>query len=251
MEPNVNVIKGKTIICTYPPSGNDELTMALNTLGATILWLPMIEVEPIQPESPIATEQVDWFVFTSKNGVRAFFDNKQELTSHQKIAVLGESTARELANYNQSATFVGSGTSGEQFAKELASVIQKGEEVLLLLGNLAPNTLQTELQSITNIHRVNVYQTSLPKSIDKSVLERVKTGNYDALIVTSPSAIKNLAAQIGDTSKKLKIISIGTTTTNAMIKLGIEPLATANEQSYKGLAIATIQYFEQTHLPKP
>jgi uroporphyrinogen-III synthase len=243
-------LAGKTIICTFPPTNNSEFMDAIAPTGIKTVWLPTIEVISIPFLTPQPLEQYHWLVFTSKNGVKAFFETTQPLP-HQQIAVLGSSAAKALTNHGFKAAFVGSGTSGMTFADELEHVIAPNQNVLMLLGNLAPNAIGDKLRNIANIDRVDVYETAMPNQIDASTLELVKTQAYDVMLVASPSSIDNLATLLGTPLPALKAIAIGVTTATAMRKLGIEPIAVSAEQTYLGLAQTAIDYLsgQSTHHP--
>ncbi|MGD9929397.1 MAG: uroporphyrinogen-III synthase [Mangrovibacterium sp.] len=240
--PDTDILQGKIIICTYPKRDTDDFFEIVSQLGAEVHYLPMIEVSPFLFQLPKEIGFYQWLVFTSKNGVSAFLQ-EQKPTASNKLAALGEMTAAELLKNSCVADFVGSGKSGADFAEELSGTIPPGESVLLVLGNLAPDTLQHKLSANHPVDRVDVYQTSVPESIDQNLLKRIEDDAYDLLIVSSPSAIKNLYATLQRNKSGLRLISIGKTTTAAMRELGLEPLATAHETSYKALAEITIDYF--------
>lgn len=235
---------GKTIIPTFPKPETDDFSAELEPRGATVAWMPMIEVKSVPFDLSLKPDDYQWLVFTSKNGVKFFFSAKPVSTT-AKIAALGSATADELKKHGSTATFTGSGATGSAFANELLSVIQPNEKVLMVLGSLAPDMIADRLRTIAHVDRIDVYATTMPDLIDSQTLAKVKAGQYDALAVSSPSAIKNLATALGNNASPIKAICIGETTSAAMRELGIEPLATATEQSYKGLAEAVINYFEQ------
>ncbi|MCW0482082.1 uroporphyrinogen-III synthase [Gaoshiqia sediminis] len=242
--PDTDILQGKIIICTYPKKDPDDFFEIISQLGAEVYYLPMIEVSPSLFQLQKEIGSYHWLVFTSKNGVSAFLQ-EQKPTNSNKMAALGEITAAELLKNGYVADFVGSGKSGADFAEELSGTIPPGNSVLLVLGNLAPDTLQRKLSANHPVDRVNVYQTIEPENIDENLLKQIEDDAYDLLIVSSPSAIKNLYATLKRNKTGLRLISIGKTTTTAMSELGLNPLVTAAESSYKALAEATISYFKK------
>ncbi|WP_423127112.1 uroporphyrinogen-III synthase [Gaoshiqia sp. Z1-71] len=235
-----NILDGKIIICTYPQKTPDDFYDIISNLGAEIRYLPMIEVKALSVQLPKAISAYQWLVFTSKNAVSAFFSQYMPVREN-RIAVLGEGTAKELDAFGLKADFIGSGQSAVDFVSELAAVISPGETMLLALGTLAPDTLQQRLSGQYPVDRVNVYQTVMPATVDPELFEQIEQDRYDWLVVTSPSAIKNLHACLKKTSSDLRIISIGETTTAAIRELNLEPLATAATPGYRGLAEKTIE----------
>ncbi len=236
-------LKGKTIISTYPKKIPDVLADSLESLGAKVLSLPMIQISPIPFSLEKNIEQYNWIVFTSKNAIPPFF-KKIQLSNQNKIAVIGKGTADELSKHEYQASFIGSGKSGEDFAEELVQLVPEGESILLVLGQLAPNTIQQKLSSKNSVDRIDVYNTEMPDSIQSEHLQRIEKDDYDLIIVSSPSAIINLSSALKNGVKELRLISIGKTTSAAIRKLGIEPLAEAKESSYQGLADITIEYLK-------
>jgi len=238
-----NKIHGKLIICTYPQPEPDEFSVPLENAGAKVLFMPAIEIRPLACRLPKQLSDYNWLVFTSKNGIRSFF-NQYALKAANKIAVLGEATGRELDSFNLKADYTGTGRTGADFGNELKKVILPGQSVLLILGELAPDTILQELQATNSVDRINIYQTVAPDNFDPECVELIESDSYDLMMISSPSAIKNLYLAFREKISQWRVISIGKTTTAACRNLGIEPLTTAKYSSYRGLAETTIEYLQ-------
>ncbi len=238
-----NKINGKIIICTYPQPEEDDASVLLKQAGATVHFMPAIEIRPLTCKLTQELANYNWLVFTSKNGIRCFCEQHAP-NSTNKIAVLGEATGQELSRFNLSADYVGRGRTGADFAEELKSVIATDETVLLVLGELAPDTIQQQLQATNLVDRVNAYQTVMPNLFPAECVELIESNTYDLMLVSSPSAIKNLYLAFHAKISQWRVISIGKTTSAACRNLGIEPLATATESTYKGMAETTIDYLQ-------
>ena len=236
-----DILKDKIIICTYPKKEHDELAEILTAHGAKVISMPLIETSPLPFQLQHRLTEFDWLIFTSKNAVEPFVKEFHSFTN--KVAALGEKTTEKLRQHHIEVKFTGSGKSATDFGNELLSILKKGEKALLVLGNLAPDTLKEILADQISVERVNVYQTTAAKLVDQGHLERIQTGQYDALIMTSPSAYQELKMKLNRPFSALQIISIGKTTTAAIQKDEVEPLATSSDASYKGLAATTIEYF--------
>ncbi len=237
------ILKGKTIICTYPENEHDESAELLIKAGALVLSMPMIAVEPIPFHLKNNPEHYDWLVFTSKNAVSPFF-SRYPLTGSQKVAALGPGTAAELTKQNCRVDFTGKGKSAIHFAREIRQIIVPGEKILLVLGTMAPDTLERTLSESYTAERINVYQTIMPAYIDPDLVQRVENDRYDIILVSSPSAFFNLFSILQGNKKNLRIISIGETTTAAIRKFNIEPVTTAPNPGYKDLAETAVNYFK-------
>ena len=251
-------LQDKIIISTRAIETTDTLPELLQTLGAKVISLPMIEILPLSPE-PDELEffrdnwKFDWIFFTSKNGVANFFKQlidikgDTELGETVKKAVIGSKTAAELEYYGYAADFISEGNTSEEMLEQFYHMYHpKNQKILLALGNLSDNTLMNRLKTENEVRRVNVYQTVRPQTADKAILESIQKDAYDLLVATSPSTFQNLCYFLeNNTIKKLKMASIGSTTTKAIQDAGIEPLITAKTSNVEGLCEAIIDYFKK------
>lgn len=249
---------GKVFISTRAIETGDTLPDLLSAQGATLLSLPMIEINPsaLKPEDSNKfklLESYDWLFFTSRNGVAHFFKQLiditggSELPAALKVAAVGTKTASELEYYGYSPTFTGKEHGSAELADEFIHAYQPlSQKILLSLGNLADDTLKSRLGVGNQVDRMNVYETSQPRSADPMVIKQITDGAYDLILFTSPSTFNHFASFV-DTSLlgNLKIGSIGTTTSKAIREAGYEPLMTAKMSSTEGLTEAILQYYQQ------
>ncbi len=236
------VLEGKVIICTFPNNGDDEFSEIMHEAGAEIYAMPMICIKSIPFVMPHETNYYDWLVFTSKNAVGPFSKSLKE-KGRYRVAAIGQSTANKIEQAGVQVHFTGSGKSGESFAEELLTVIREGSKILFVSGTKAPDKLQQILNKKYITDRVNVYGTEISPSVDSNIIQRINNDQYDLVVVTSPSGIEHLMPYFSQNREKLRLASIGQTTTSAIRRFNIEPVLTAAESSYKGLAKTIIDYF--------
>src|SRR5262249_9542521 len=100
-------LAGRVVLVTRPRHQALAFPERLEACGAEVLAVPPVVLEP--PDDPAALERAvadagsyDWIVFTSTNGVRAFFDrlaaqrrDVRELAG-VRLAAIGTETARAL-----------------------------------------------------------------------------------------------------------------------------------------------------------
>lgn len=250
-------LKGKRIISTRPLEISDDLPNILKDCGAEVIALPMIELLSsvlTEDERYSLTNLADynWVFFTSKGGVSSFFKQLIEvngdttLPKQLQIAVIGEKTALELEYYGYKASFISSGNNSEEFITEFKSTLDlKNQNLLFILGNLANDYLIDQMKQGNNVKRINTYQNNCPSKIDSSILNYLKTNEYDLIVFTSPSTFNNLIKFIDhDVLKTLKIASIGSTTSKAITNAGLKPLLTARQSSTDGLKAAILDYYK-------
>ena len=94
---------GRTVVVTRAREQASELRERLAALGATVLELPAIRIEPVDFVLPDLAA-FGWVVFTSANGVDAFFDRglaaaglDARALAPVRIAAIGPGTAGALA----------------------------------------------------------------------------------------------------------------------------------------------------------
>ncbi|MFW6310231.1 MAG: uroporphyrinogen-III synthase, partial [Prolixibacteraceae bacterium] len=143
-------LKNKTFISTRPAGRSDELTALFEKAGAKVLEMPLIKIQAADFSDPEKkwlqnTEQFQWLVFTSPNGVNYFFEAlsaisaKDHIPPSVQIAVIGTKTEKILNKHGHTASFVNPGNTGEDFAEAFGKKLSgqsNRPNVLLALGNL-------------------------------------------------------------------------------------------------------------------
>ncbi|WP_372653866.1 hydroxymethylbilane synthase, partial [Draconibacterium sp.] len=250
-------LKDKVIISTRPADIHDDLPELLTKAGASVVSLPMIQIEQTQlsiaeEQSLQNLDQFQWVIFTSKNGVVSFFKQLIELKGNTtlpnnlKIAVIGKNTAAELDYYGYAPYFTASENSSDGLLKELAEKHNlQNQNILLALGNLAGDKLETELSKANSVTRINTYQTVKPSGADSKILDAISNDRYDLIVFTSPSTFNNFCQFYGtENITGVKMASIGETTSEAIRQGGAEPLITAESSNAEGLYKAINDYYQ-------
>ncbi len=248
----------KLFISTRPKDSSDELTGLLSREGATVLELPLIEINaaPVSENEKSCfyePEQFQWIIFTSPNGVRYFFRILEELTGSYKLpgdiqfAAIGKKTEAILQEYGYRASFINPGSTAEDFSKPFLKHIKTGgsrPNILLPLGNLARTVIQDELKHAANCTRIDVYTTDIPPHFDETLIHRIEQNNYDMLIFTSPSGIKNfLIVSPKIIVEHVRMACIGPVTYREAINNGFQPLVTAHNSSAGGIVDSILNYY--------
>jgi uroporphyrinogen-III synthase len=231
--------------------------------GFEVISFPMIEVSEselnIKDKNNIAnTKEFDWLIFTSKNGVLYFLKAFEKITGvkfkkvNSKVAVIGKKTGMELQQNGIQPDYISKSNLAEKFVIELKnSVIEKGASVLLLLGNLAGKLMEDEFADIYRVSRVNCYFTYQPDVKKCDVTDRIFSNNYEMIIFTSSSGFENfvvVADKFSFNLSKLRVASIGKSTTKTMSKWGVTPVFTANQSNLEGIVNEIKYYINKTEL---
>jgi uroporphyrinogen-III synthase len=230
---------GKIIISTRPSSQEDIIRDYLKGKGATYMEFPMIEILPAEITAQIKEaisriSSFQWLMFTSKNGVEYFFRILDGFNiglnklADVNIAVIGAGTAKELTKHGVEPDFISAGNTSEEMVKELkAKQIKAEDKILLVLGELAKDTLEDGLKDIAKIARIDVYRTVETKNHSEDIIEKIKNDKYDMIIFTSPSGFCNfvkIKEQRFPEAEQLKIACIGKTTEAEIKKHNCMPL---------------------------
>lgn len=242
---------GKRIVVTRTRQQAGALSAKLRTLGADVYELPTIRIEPPTDEREFTTSvvhahQYDWLVFTSPNGVSAFFDKFFELRKdarelgNPKIAAIGPATASKVREYRFDVDL-----QPKEFVAEavVAAFEEQGsiENLTILIAraekarDVLPDAL-TKLGAIVDV--VPVYRT-VPETDDVSGgIARFKAEGADLITFTSSSTAENFHALGLPWPEGMKTASIGPITSNTMRELGMAVNIEAKDYDIPGLVAA-------------
>ncbi len=249
---------GKTVVVTRARRQASELTKQLKYLGAHVLETPTIKIAP--PDNLEKIQQAfeklmdyDWIVFTSTNGVEAFFKylflyqlDGRDLVKN-KIAAVGTTTSQALLNYGISADLVPETFTSAAIVEALRQSDDiQGLRYLLPRTNIAPKELPDALKEHGGrVDDVVFYQTQ-PDFQHQSLLEKyLDQDRIDWIVFTSSSTVKNFTDQISlknYSSNKYQIASIGPQTTTTLSKAEINNVVEAQEHTIHGLIKTILSY---------
>lgn len=217
--------------------------------GYTLLEMPLIEIQParLKPtdiEKLKNIEQYTWAVFTSPNGIRHFFMHLEAVTGNNqlpgniKTAVVGITTQRVLAEHGTNATLVNPGNTGRELAGFMLDKVAKTDKILFPEGDLARGEIANTLSTVATCHNMVVYENKMPNEIDAGLLQQIIDNHYEYIILTSPSGFINLKKMLDCKTdmNTLRLVSIGTTTSDEIKQHGLTPCITANMSNAQGIA---------------
>jgi uroporphyrinogen III methyltransferase/synthase len=244
---------GQRIVVTRTREQASQLADQLLELGAEVLEIPTIRTEEPQNKSDLMDAMLglagyDWIVFTSPNGVSAFFtyffrafDDIRAL-GNLRIAAVGPATAAKLKELHLRVDAMPE----EYLASKITKAISSFESienlrVLLMRAEVANEELPKELESLGAIvDDVACYRT-VPETEDQNgAAERLLQGGADWITFTSSSTVENFHARF-DLPKlkqqfpKIRVASIGPETTKTLHAIGVQADAEAREHNIPGL----------------
>jgi len=244
---------GKRIVVTRSREQASELVRQLSELGADVLEIPTIRIEPPKSRAPMreavaAIGEYDWLVFTSPNGVDAFFH--EFFAKHKdvrelgivKIAAIGAATAEKLAELHLEVDLLPAEFTGEALLAEFKkSVSCENVKFLLPRADLADERLARGLEDLGGVvDDLDAYQT-VPETDDRTGHRaRLLAEGADIVTFTSSSTVNNFCELVDAKALRTKFVSIGPQTTAAAKARGLEVAAEANVHTIPGLVEAIL-----------
>src|SRR6267378_1726863 len=250
---------GQRIVVTRRSEQASSFAQRLAELGADLLEVPTIKItHPTEKDAIVDAllelNSYDWLVFTSANGVTAFFDiffrRFQDLRDigGARIAAVGPATAGKLRELHLQVDL----TPEEFTGRKIAEAFKKYQDIenvkmCLLRAEVANADLPDALAEMGAIvDDIAIYKT-VPETEDVAgACERLLESGADWVTFTSSSTVEHFHARF-DLPKlvkkfpQLKLASIGPETSRAISALGLKPALEAREHTTEGLIAALLK----------
>lgn len=245
---------GKRIAVTRSRTQAGELLGRLRALGADAFELPTIRIEPA-PDKRAFYELVldahiyDWIIFTSPNGVDAFFAAFFELYKDARdlggarIAVIGPATAERVQSFHLQVDILPEKHVAEAVVEELQKETSVENLKFLVVrpegGRDAVAAGLTRLGAI--VDEAVAYRT-VPETDDVAGgIRRFREEGADLITFTSSSTAENFHALGLPLPAGLAIASIGPVTSKTLKALGWKVDAEASPHDIPGLVDAIVR----------
>ena len=249
-------LSGKRIVVTRTRKQAGALTTELRALGADVLELPTIRIESPTDlrefgELVQDAHQYDWIVFTSPNGVDAFFemffklyDDAREIGG-AKIAAIGPATAQRVRDFHVHVDLQPEEFVAEAVVREFQK--QGGVEnlrILLARAEKARDVLPKELSKLGAIVDEAFAYRTVPETRDVTGARRrfVEEG-ADLITFTSSSTVENFLALGLPWPKRMQVASIGPITSKTARDNGLKVDIEARRHDIAGLVEAIRKFF--------
>jgi uroporphyrinogen III methyltransferase/synthase len=249
---------GRRVLVTRARHQAGALSRLLSERGAEPVELPAIDIQPVADSKELdraisKLKDYQWIIFTSVNGVTAFWQWLSHLKLDSRalsgllVGAIGPATAEALMargvtpdyvpeTYTTAGILAGlghRGIAGQHFLLPRADKATKDlVQGILLLGG--------EVDEVTTYH-------TLPAS--ESIAEArqmLASGKIDAITFTSSSTITSLVSAFQGEPlpvNQVKIACIGPKTAEAAIRAGLKVDILASQQTILGLVGAIEEYF--------
>ncbi len=248
----MSALLDKRILITRPRAQAADLSDKLIAFGAQPIVFPTIEIAPLADTAELdraieRLSQYQWIIFTSVNGVKAFWERLElvgvGLAPAQRIGAIGPATARALEQHGVKVNLIPEEYVAESIVKSIGDV--NGQHILLPRADIAREALAIDLtERGAIVDEIAAYRT-LPATPDPIGLEELKRG-VDAITFTSSSTVRNFVALVGRDviSSNVVVACIGPITAQTAKELGLRVDVMAAEYTIDGLVNALDNYFE-------
>ena len=249
-------LSGKRIVVTDSQSQAGVLSEQLCGLGADVIELPTIRIEPPSDLRAFAelvqdAHAYDWLVFTSPNGVTAFFDLFYKLYDDAReiggahIAAIGPVTAQRIKDFHLKVDLQPEEFIAESIVREFRK--QGGVEnlrILLARAEKARDLLPKELSALGAIVDEGFAYRTVPETRDDSgARRRLLEEGADLITFTSSSTVENFLALGLPWPAKMQVASIGPVTSKTARDRGLAVAVEARRHDIPGLVDAVRKFF--------
>jgi len=195
-------LAGKRIVVTRAREQAPALSEKLAALGAVPILFPTIDIAPLDDYTVLdqaiaALAEFRWVIFTSVNGVAAFWKRltasgkDESALTGVKVAAIGPATGLALEKHGVHPEFIPEEHVAERILDGLGDL--RGLWVLLPRAEIARKDLVEELilRGVI-VQEIAAYRT-LPATPDPNGLAELSRG-VDAITFTSSSTVRNFSA---------------------------------------------------------
>jgi uroporphyrinogen III methyltransferase / synthase len=250
-------LHGRRVVVTRARAQASGLAASLRHLGAEVVELPAIRIEPrIEAEAvrdaAARIGEYDLICLTSPNGVRLLFEalagqradgggapRDARALAGATVAAIGPGTARALAERGIVADVVPERFVAEALIEALADVELNGKRVLVARAAEARDVLPEALRERgAEVDVVPLYET-VREEPDPGQLEAAQSADY--VTFTSSSTVTNLVEALGDRfPRDARVVSIGPITSETARAAELSVDVEAERHDVDGLLAALL-----------
>jgi uroporphyrinogen III methyltransferase / synthase len=242
-------LHGKRVVVTRARAQASGLAATLRELGAKVVELPAIRIEPKIDSDEVrrTVERIGEYALicvTSPNGAHLLFEALDAVGLDARalratVAAIGPGTARALAEHGIRADVVPERFVAEALIEALEGIEVEGRRVLIARAAEARDVLPDALRERgAEVDVVALYET-VREDPDPEEIEAAQAADY--VTFTSSSTVTNLTEALGERfPKDARVVSIGPITSEAARAVGLEVHAEAKRHDIPGLIEALL-----------
>ncbi len=254
-------LDGVRVLVTRAVGQSAGLCAALAARGAVPVLLPVIRVETLPAARALLDAARDpaawdWLVFTSANGVAAFFEAVGETAARAvarsaAVAAVGPATAEALAAFGVGVALVPERHDGASLAAAMRAATPKGLAGARILFPRAERAREEAIAGIRAagavVEDVPVYRT-VPATITDGEIAAAIGNGIDAILFMSGSAVHAFcdaadgSAELAAAARGAAVACLGPSATEAAVARGLAVAVTADERSAGGIVDALARH---------
>ncbi|MEH2335668.1 uroporphyrinogen-III synthase [Nostoc sp.] len=260
---------GKRILVTAPRNYAYRLSEQIIKQGGLPVLMPTIETCYLSNYTKLDAAlnhigEFDWIVFTSRNGITAFFQRMNDLNipvsvvQKCQLCALGED-AESLSSFCGKVDLIPTESSPAGIVAELAKLPQIHEKKVLIpapevVGLPEPDVVPN---LITDLQKLGIKVTPVPtyitQGLDASIysieLNLMRQGMIDVIAFSSTAEVESFLTMVNSQSdyERCIIACFGPYTTANAQKLGVDvSIVSKDYSSFEGFAEAIATFFTLT-----
>ncbi|HYQ79334.1 MAG TPA: uroporphyrinogen-III C-methyltransferase [Solirubrobacterales bacterium] len=243
-------LHGRRVVVTRARAQASGLAATLRSLGAEVVELPAIRIEPLIESEEVrqaagALGVYELICLTSPNGVRLLFEAMEAAGVDARalagvtVAAIGPGTARALAERGVLADVIPERFVAEGLIEALEDQEVAGARVLVARAAEARDVLPDALRERgAEVDVLALYETVREQPGEEEI-EAAQGADY--VTFTSSSTVTNLTEALGDRfPKDARIVSIGPITSETARDAGLEVAVEAERHDIDGLLEALL-----------
>jgi len=250
---------GKRLVVTRDGYGNAEFAAKIAARAGQAIEFATMKFVSLTSRNAFVQmlgclSRFDWVIFTSRNGVKFFFESlcsigkDARVLARAKVAAVGVRTAETLRRYGVVADFVPDVFTTRQLALQLARLGDlRGRKIALLRSELASDELAELLRRAGGeVTDVGVYTARALRQEPGWLVEQIRQGQVDWVTFASPFTARVFFEQIPAelvNESPVRIASIGPVTSEQLGTLGVKVDIEASEHTVDGLLDAIEQVY--------
>ena len=245
----VKPLVGRRVLIPRGGRWGDSVAATLRGFGAIPVIAPMINFASTDDAQGLANAlydlqdgKYDWLVITSATTVDVLMSQSVIIPASTRIAAVGETTAAALTIAGYTVDFVPeSDNSARGLVKEWPRSAITGR-VLIPQSNIAEPTLVSGLGELgLDVTFVSAYQT-VGVPVAENVAKDVAAGRISAILVTSGSVARQIAAQLAPLPTDTVLVCIGPRTAFDARAAGLKVNAISETRTATALVEALVEY---------
>ena len=259
-------LAGKRILITRAREQASTFAAVLEAAGAEVVEFPTITIVPPDTFDPLDAaigrlREYQWVIFTSRNGVRFFWERLQHAGRDVRdlhgimICAIGPATAAALATLGVRADLVPAEFKAEALVEAIGAGHGthgiRGARVLLARAAEARKVLPEELtRRGAQVDVVPAYRTIRSAPEAEPVRAMLRDGNIHAVTFTSSSTVTHFLELVGEEARDLLrgivVASIGPITAETAARHGIVSDVVPEKYTIPALAEALVRHFQMS-----